>query len=64
MDPVNIADALRSDESRVEGTKKLEGGEAESISAALLEIPSRKMPGVKPSKRWRERRDSNPRPPP
>ena len=62
--PANVASARRFDQARAAGAKVLEQKPAKSISGGQNEILFQKREPAKPLIKWRERRDSNPRPPP
>jgi hypothetical protein len=62
--PVNIVSVRRFDEARVIGARKLEQRADESVTSTPLVTLLENRRATKPLKKWRERRDSNPRPPP
>jgi hypothetical protein len=65
--PVNVVSARRFDQARAKGAKLLEQAGDKTISPTPREVLLGKVNQVdpaKPLKRWRERRGSNPRPPP
>jgi hypothetical protein len=62
--PVNVASVRRFDEARVVGARKLEQRASESVTTPPLVTLLKTGIAAKPLNQWRERRDSNPRPPP